>query len=60
MDHASVESQWRENGPAAFTSPPDPASLDLKGFGVWEGLFADADTFFLLRGGGCRFSGHGG
>jgi hypothetical protein len=54
-----MESRWKENAPAAFTSPPDPASLDLKGLGVGERLFADADTFLLLRGGG-GFSGHGG
>jgi hypothetical protein len=46
--------------PAAFTSPPDPAPLNLEGLSVGEGLFADADTFLLLGSGGGRFGSHGG
>ena len=58
IDYISVESsQRRGNGPAALTSPPNSASLDMEGLSIGEGWLADADTFLLLRGG---FGGHGG
>ena len=60
MDSELGESQRGKNAPAAFTSPPDPASLNLEGLGIGEGRFADADTFLLLRSSGGGFSGHGG
>lgn len=59
-DSESGESRWGKNIPAAFTSSPDPASLDLEGLGIGKGLFADADTFLLLGSGGGGFGGHGG